>query len=285
MINATSLLFFLKDPWILSWFASGLAAIIIPLIIWSSQRSVYFMKYGSYNKAQDYYEEQQRYYKQQQEYYEQQQNGNYYYGYGNQNQSYYKECSWINWICRKRQWQYATYSQDGGNGDEVTQEMPGWYIFLGGETEAMQRWKEENTGERADGSSSTKGMGFVYFLTLCLFIALLAYGAMSIAKREPITTMMPILVFSAVIGFMNLIMSVNTISSDDRDMEDSYYGWYGQMGVLMVYTNFWMMLFSFAFMVVFTINNYLGKKMAEKEDEGIEEEGESEAKYYAPSAE
>ena len=33
--------------------------------------------------------------------------------------------------------------------------------------------------------------------------------------------------------------------------------WYGQTAVLMAYTDFWMMLFAFAFLVAFQIKNYI----------------------------
>jgi hypothetical protein len=260
---------YLKDPWTASWILSGLMAIFVPITVWSSHRAAYFSNYGYAQQAEDYYEMQKRYY-------EEQQNGddgnnnNNNNNDNNGNQSYYKECSWINWPCRRRQWQYATYSQDNGNGEEVQQSIPGWYVFLGGETEQMERWREENTGDKNgnkngnNNANSAAGLNFAYFLTLGLFISLVVYGAMTIQKRDttsgpgsPFTNLTIILIITSLIGLMNLLTSVNAISTDNRDLEDSYYGWYGQTSVLMVYTDFWILLFSFGFLVVFQIRNYL----------------------------
>jgi len=271
---------YLMEPWVLSWVLLGLSSIFVPVIIWSQHRSTYFGNYGYAQKVEDYYEEKQRYYEQQKEYYEQQQNNNGYYGNddGN-NQSSYKECSWMNWPCRRRQWLYATYSQDGGDGNQ--QPLPSWYIFLGGETEQMEKWREENTGQRGGrgGSVAYAGLNFAYFLTIALFVSLLAYGAMTMGKKEPLTNLTIFLVITTVIGLMNMVMSMGTISVDDRDLEDSYYGWYGQMGVLMVYTNFWILLFSSAFLITFQVRNYLGRMAEEKESTVSEHEGD----YHAAS--
>ncbi len=279
VLHLKSVATYLKDPWTLSWVIGGISSVFIPVIVWSNHRSTYFNNIGYAQKAEDYYEEQQRYYEQQKEYYEQKKNG--YYGNGNDdgnNQSYYKDCSWINWPCRRRQWLYATYSQDDeGDG----QPLPSWYVFLGGETEQMEKWREENTGQRARGNSVTySGLNFAYFLTMALFLGLLAYGAMTLGKKEPITNLTVFLVLCAVIGLMNLIMSMGTISTDNRDLEDSYYGWYGQTGVLLVYTNFSLLLFSFAFLIAFQVRNYLDRKAEEKEETAV---GEVEGDYHAPS--
>lgn len=258
---------YLKEPWTLSWVVWGISSIFIPVIVWSNHRSTYFGNYGYALQQEDYYEQQQRYYEQQQEYYEEQNNNNGNNGNGNNNgnnQYSYKDCSWINWPCRRRQWQYATYSQDGGEGNG--QQLPSWYIFLGGETEQMEKWREENSGQRGQGNSTTySGLNFAYFLTVALFVGLLAYGTMTLGKKEPIANLNVFLALSVVIGLMNLIMSTGTISSDDRDLEDSYYGWYGQMGVLMVYTNLWVMIFSSGFLIAFQVRNYLDRTAEEKE--------------------
>lgn len=261
----------LKCPWMISWLVAGLVAIFVPVIAWSGERGKYFNYYGKAIQQQDYYEQQQEYYEQQQEYYEQQQNGNYYNGNNNDNnnngQYAFKQCSWINWGCKKRQYNLAMYYGDGGNGDNVVQQLPYWYIYLGGETEDMQRWNEENMGERAQrmSNNSNPTMNFAYFLTIVLFLGLLALGAKSIAQKD-IPLLAVTLVIAIVVAFMNLLMAASTLARDDeRDQEDSYYGWYGQMGVLMVYTDFWIMLFSFGFVIAFQVSNFLKKKSEEKE--------------------
>ena len=257
MMNLAAAMPYLKCPWTISWIVSGLAAAFIPVIIWTSHRASYFYQYGAYLKQQDYYEDQQRYYEQQQEYYNNGNGNN-----NNNNNNTYKQCSWLNWPCRRKQWLYATYSQQqDNNGDQVNQSVPAWYVFMGGETEEMQRWREEAEGQggrNGGASSSNAGLNFAYFLTLLLFVGLVAYGAKIIVKKEPMHNLTVFLIVAVVVGFMNLILSVNAISSgDDRDMDDSYYGWYGQTAVLMAYTDFWMMLFAFAFLGAFQIKNYV----------------------------
>jgi len=265
-MNCKDLLPYLKDPWAISWVVSGLLAIFIPLITWSVNKSKYYNAYGYAQEAEDYYEQQQQYYEQQQQYYEQQQNGDDYAA----EVSYYKDCSWFNWSCRKKQWEYATYDENGGNdNDEDEEVLPGWFYFLGGESEEMQRWKEDNTGVRT--SSSEGGLKFVYALTLILAFTLLGYGAFVIGKKQSVTNLIVLLGLTATIGLMNLIMNVGgVISADEKDFEDSYDGWYGQMGVLLVYTNFWMILFSLVFGGVFLVKAHFDKKNEGKGDK-IEE--------------
>ncbi len=269
MINTssiTALLPYLKDAWTMAWIGSGLLAIFIPVIIWNVHRASYFYIVGQYQKKEDYYEYQQWYYEQQQ-----QQKNNYYNGNngnnGNNNNgnAYFKECSWINLSCKWNQYKYAMYQNGGGDGDRVRQSLPAWYVFFGQETEEMERWREENMeGEREGGRRNQAGVNgglvFAYVLTLGLFIALVSYGAITIGKRESVTTLTAFLVVTLVVGLMNLFMSISAISADDRDLEDSYYGWYGQTSVLLVYTNFWIMTYSFAFLVAFQVKNYLEKK-------------------------
>ncbi len=274
MMNAssiTSILPYLKDAWTMSWVGSGLVTIFVPLIIWSSHRARYFKYVGQALKYEDDQEAAQWYYEQQQN----QQNNNY--GYGNNNgnnngnnYSYYKDCSWINFSCRYKQYTYAMSSQ-GGDGDRVRQYLPSWYVFFGKESEEMERWREENGNEqegqrdagRNNANSVNGGLTFAYILTLVLFLALLSYGAITFGKKEPVTTLTVFLVVALVVGLMNVFMSISAIPTDDRDMEDSYYGWYGQTSVLLVYTNFWMMLFSFAFLVAFQVKNFLAKRDAQ----------------------
>lgn len=53
--------------------------------------------------------------------------------------------------------------------------------------------------------------------------------------------------------------------TDDRDLEDSVYGWYGQIGVLMVYTFCAYCWFCFIFVVVLLARAFYQRKF-EKED-------------------
>lgn len=270
MSSVTSILPLLKDAWALSWIGSGLVSIFIPLIVWGNHRARYFRYVGQALKYEDDQEAAQRYYEQRQ------QQNNYYGGNNNNNNynnySYFKKCTWINFPCRYKQYTYAM-SSEGNDGDRVRQYLPSWYVFFGKETEEMQRWKEENGNEgqrnerRGNANTVNPGLTVAYILTLLLFIALVSYGTMTIARKEPMTTLTAFLVVGIVVGLMNVFMSIGAISVDNEDLENSYYGWYGQTSVLMVYTNFWMMLFSFGFLVAFQVKNFLLKR----DSEGIED--------------
>lgn len=272
---------YLKDPWTLSWVVSGLVTILVPVIMWNAQSQAYYRQYGvaiEYEQKQRQYEE---YYKQQQE----ANNGN-----NNNNNNYYtyKECSFFNIACKKKQYYYATAEerQKAYENGEAVQTYPDWFILFGGyeQSEEMQRWKEENTGVRAedminDGRSS--GMKFVYTMTLFLFIALLVFGAISIGNRKNMSQLVIFLVIATVMAFSNLLMAMQgLISSDERMFEESIYGWSGQMGVLMVYTNFWVMLFCIGHIIAIRVKQYMSWKDGEKED--LAEEGSDYNQYTAP---
>jgi len=232
---------FNRDSITFAWVGSGIGAVLLPLTVWGIQRLVYFAQFGSQQYMQD----------QQQNYNNQNQNwGNYYWNGNNYgNQRVYENCSWINFVCRRRQWFYANGGNQyqGGNGGE--QRVPGWYIFLGGTSSEMQQWQEQN-GQGQGNSFVYGGCGFAYFLTLCLFGWLVYYGATAFAKPEPVN-IRPLMLAVTIFGLMNMIMSVGLISSDQDNLKDSYFGWYGQIGVLMVYTNFLIFLFGLGFYITF----------------------------------
>jgi len=282
-----------RNPWILAWLIAGVITIIIPTSIWSSHRNSYYNLVGYANQQQYYYEQKQQYYEQQQQYYEEQQNGNNGNNGNNNNQNYYgyqyKECAWFQWGCLKQQYKYAMMAEGGGGGGnngngEYTETLPTWYLAFGGEdSEEMRRWKEENTGVRQEegGNNFEGGVKFAYASTIILFVSFLAYGTFSLYKRstDPCSSgcsLIAVLVAVAAVAMMNLTLATGAISSDDRDLEDSWYGWYGQWAVLMIYTHFWIMLFCVAFIVVFTVQHYLETKKIKEEEHLVGNE------YHAP---
>ena len=126
----------LAAPIILAYIVTGVLSIIIPVSQWTANKNAYYNAAGYYIE----YENQQREY-------EEQQNGNYN-NYNNNNNNYnngynsYQECAWWNLSCRKTQYQYASYNQNNNNNDN-NQEIPYWYVMLGGQTEEMRRWQGE----------------------------------------------------------------------------------------------------------------------------------------------
>mmetsp|Transcript_21236 Transcript_21236/g.32260 ORF Transcript_21236/g.32260 Transcript_21236/m.32260 type:complete len:316 (-) Transcript_21236:181-1128(-) len=287
---------YLKDPWVVVWVVSGLLTMLIPLISWNVNRSEYYTNYGSYIYAEDYYKQQQE---AAENYYNDDANngngnngGNYY--------TYYKECSWYNWAsCRKQQYMYATM-EDRANGDQV-QEYPGWYFLFGGNPEELERWEEENTGnkaeENANANANSAGMTFVYIMTLGLFLTFLTYGTMSFAKRHLVGNglgyLLKFLSLIAIVAVSNAILAVQTmINQDEKDMEDSYYGWYGQVGVLLAYTYFWIVIFCVGFMIAIVSKHFWDMRNGntDKVDEtthtsniGNMKDGEAQSDYVAPA--
>ncbi len=254
---------FQRDSLTFAWVGTGVATVLLPLTVWGIQRLIYFARFGS----EKYMEDQQRNWNNQNNYW-----GSYY-GNGNNygNQRVYENCSWLNFPCRRRQWLYATgggYNQYN-NYQGREQNVPGWYIFLGGTSKEMQQWQEQN-GEAQGNSFVYGGLGFAYFLTVCLFGWLVVYGASSFAKPEPVN-IRPLMLATTIFGLMNMIMSVGLISSDQDDLKDSYFGWYGQMGVLMVYTNFLIFVYGLGFYVAFGCQSRRAKRRGLKQNRLDEE--------------
>jgi len=235
------------------WLLAGILSATIPLMQWGVNRGKYYSAYGYYIA----YENEQREYEEAQNQNDDQNNDNANY--------YYRACSWWNARCRMQQYKYAMYDEDGGNGDGYQETLPAWYIFLGGQTEEMQRWEEENTGQRAEDnmSAATSGQKFVYAWTLIMFLALLSFGVYTFVKpfAGARRNLLVLLVVFAQFSLINLITSAQgMISQEDRAFENSPYGWYGQIGVLMTYTHFWFLLFTALWSIGFGVQAFKENK-------------------------
>lgn len=235
-----------------SWALSCFLALIIPVSKWASERNNYYNYQGKYNE-----------YEQQQRQYEQQQNGEYYYG--------ATQCQWWNFRCRSNM--MNNNQNDDGNQDERYYEqmqlrasMPSWFFFFGGKLEEDDRQREEMGLTQSQGN-----MKFVYFWSILMFIGLAVYGWMTLYKGQDRMGLIIALAIFGQFALLNLITTVGAVSTDDRDMEDSIYGWYGQFSVLLAYTDFWMMLQTFGFAAVLLITRYMDKKKAASESQDQEE--------------
>lgn len=240
---------------IATWVVSSVLVVFIPVIQWNANKSDYYSSYGQYVEYEQQQEEQNNDDGNGNNNNNNNNNGNYYYQ--------YKECSWANWSCRKQQYEYAMLdgSGDGDDDDGGVVTIPNWYIFLGGQTEEMQRWTEENTGRRGAQAESTGGEKFVYAWTLIMFLSLVGYGTYALHKRHPATAIVVFLFIFAQFCLLQLILlAQGGISTDDRDLEDSIYGWYGQIGVLLAYTDFWMILFCVLFSTVFIAKGCIARR-------------------------
>lgn len=226
------------------WLTSSFLAIIVPLSIWSKERNTYYNYYGKYIE-----------YEQQQRQYEEEANGNY------DNYSYGNNCSWWNYSCRKRWYNYQQYQQNNNgdnNNDNNSMYLPNWYKFLGGKMNGDDDKEGEEMGNEASGSQK-----FVYAWTLIMFIGLVLYGARSLYKGGERTGLIVSLFLFGNFCLLNLVtVAQGAIETEDRQMENSVYGWYGQWGVLIAYTDFWVILHSFIFASFFGIQSWIEQKAA-----------------------
>jgi len=114
------------------------------------------------------------------------------------------------------------------------------YFFFGGEIEQDDREREEMGMGKNEGS-----MKFVYAWLIVMFFGLTVFAMRSMwVGRDRLGLIVSLLIFGQ-FSLLNLLTSIQAISSDNRDLEDSVYGWYGQYSVLLAYTDFWIMLHCF----------------------------------------
>lgn len=262
----------LKDPWpfMAAWVIGGILSITIPVLKWNSGKQDY---YDSYGYAVEY--------EQQQRAYEEGQNGN-----DNNNNNYYNypDCHWWQYKCRLSQFNYRQ-NADGNNNNnnnngEYSLQYPGWYIFFGGTTEEDQRWKEEQ-GNYGDAGSSG-AIKFVYAWSMVMFAAILFYGGFVLVKKRAVGPLLIMLIMFFQFAIMGMVLLCQgVLLTDERDLEDSVYGWWGQTGVLMMYTNTAYCWFTFIFAVVFLARAFWQrhvKKEAAQDEANKAEAGDS---YYA----
>lgn len=232
-----------NGPWLLVavWLSLGVLAILIPIVRWRNERNEYYQAYGyaiEYEQAQRAYEEAQR---------EQE----------NNNQGwYYETCKWYDYACRKAAYRYRQNNGNNNNGNNNNNNdandvnlVPDWYLFLGGQTEEGRREMEEQGN-----MGNTASLNFVYTWTVLLFGAILLFGTVVLVRTNTVGATSGLLVLLIVFFqflLLNMLLLVQgVIQTDGRAMEDSVYGWFGQTSILLVYTDFWILLFCSIFTVV-----------------------------------
>lgn len=254
-----------------AWILAGILTIVVPLSKFRRQRQQYYNyagRYVEYQNNQRNYEQQQKQYQEQQQY---QYNNNY--GQGNYNQGnynqqqgnngqWYQSCSWWQVKCRQNRMAYMSANGDNNNNNI---RFPDWYATIGGRTEEDSRDREE-MGQNADAASGA--VKFVYTWTLIVFIGMLIFGGITIFQRKPLT---PLIITMLVIGQFALMQLVllgqGVIQTEGRQMEDSVYGWFGQLPILMVYSNWGYFLFSIGFSVLLSVKIILDKYVLKDETE------------------
>ncbi len=226
----------LHSPWplVAVWWIGGALALFVPVMKWNRAKMPYYNAYGRYQE----YENNQRAY-------EEAQNGNNNQNYNNQyNPS--QMCNWWQFKCRQQVYYYRAMQQGGNENRQIT---PPWYQYLGGLHEEEDREAREQMGQSFDQASGP--VKFVYTWSIIIFISLLLFGTYTTIKKKSFVflgfALAVVLQYSLL---MMLLLPQGVISTDDRDLEESVYGWYGQLGVLMVYFYYGQCLFAGIFLLI-----------------------------------
>jgi len=233
-----------RNTVLVAWIVSGLVAFLAPLIQWSVHKN-------SFYNTQGYMVE----YENQQNDYEEQQNQDYEYG-DDDMSNLYKECGWWNIACKRQQMKYAEYymgDNDQNDDENYSEQIPSWFVFLsGGQSEEMSRWTEENTGVRdeMDETAPSTGAIIAVIYMFIVFAAIFCIGCTTFYKSKPFSTLKWGLAFLINICVINILLLPNLISNEERMWDESIYGFYGQIGILMAYFDLWVMIFSTVFLVI-----------------------------------
>lgn len=113
---------------------------------------------------------------------------------------------------------------------------------------------------------------FVYAWLIVMFVGLTVFAMRSMwVGKDRLGVIVSLLIFGQ-FSLLNLLTSVQAIETDNRYLEDSTYGWYGQFSVLLAYTDFWIMLHCFLAAAVLGLLRLLDRRAstAEAVQEDIE---------------
>ncbi|GAX29322.1 hypothetical protein FisN_16Hh244 [Fistulifera solaris] len=254
----------LSSPWPLigTWWVAGILSILIPLFVWRSEKQTFYSTYGQAIE----YENEQRAYQEAQNANQQNQNDD-----GQELQSW--NCGWWQFRCRNNRYTYMKAYGDNGNGERMGIYTPNWYNYLGGKYDDIASRDREALG--MDSSVENSGaLRFVYTWSVLVFLAVLAYGSYVFYKRQPLMTLnvMMGLVWQYALLLM-IVMPQGIISTEERDLERNVYGWYGQMGVLMVYFSSAQLVFCpcmvFMTWIKFMLEKRFGEVKKDEEDDAM----------------
>jgi hypothetical protein len=271
----------LSSPWpiIVTWWLGGLLAIIVPVLRWKDAKEDYYVRYGKYAE----YENNQRSYQEAQNnnYNNNNQNNNYNNqnsNYNNNNNNYNQNndgdrsynCGWWQYKCRQEEGYYLQARSNNNDGNQMSFYTPGWYSTLGG------RYDQEDMNREEMGSSFDNDPGalkFVYAWSLIIFISLLIYGTVVFYKRRSSMGLTMMLAFLTQYSLLVLLLlPQGVIETDNEQLEGSVYGWYGQIAVLMVYSNFAQFLFAPIFIIIVSVKAGVERLLADNSAKADKEE-------------
>lgn len=262
---------------LLLWLVGALLTVFIPVGTYKANMEAFYLQYGRFNEAeqnqQQQYnnqennynqgqyngrvrraEEEQRQYEQdqyQQEQYNAQQMEQELYDEQNVQGSYPK-CTWYQFKCMKARYyfrqQAANREEGNGNGGFLT---PDWYRKIGGALENDREFYEEMGIQAPENSDELK---FVYSWSLLMYFGLIAYGSYVVIKGKDLIGLVVALAIFAQFALLHMItLGQGVIKTDQEELKDTIYGWFGQLGVLMVYTDYAYIWFCIIFAVLFIV--------------------------------
>lgn len=254
---------FLYDPYpfLLVWIVGAILAIILPRHYWNQDKMDYYNSYGyqvEYDNAQRQYEEAQK------------NNNNNGDDANNNENNYnsiqqYQNCKWYQWACRKKhkeiidnynkyQYYYNTYNNNGNNNgnngnsrdDEAQVTVPKWYRYIGGtfsgdedrEQEAIWGDNRERENDMSMyGNVETGVIEFIYAWVIIMFVCIVLHGCIVLIRNRPTNGIrLSTFMFIQFLFLIILIIGQGVIKTDERDLENNVYGFYGQLSILLLYT-------------------------------------------------
>jgi hypothetical protein len=256
-----------RNTILLAWIVAGVVTFSLPFIQWTVQKNEFYKAAGYLVE----YENQQN----------EDNNNNNNNGDDDSYGGVYKECGWWNFVCKRQQVNYASYYMGDNDGNQYDEDgnavyqfsFPDWYVMLGGQdSEVMMRWKEENTGVRQEENelATTTGEVLVMVYLYSVFVGIFVYGFYVFYSKQPLGMLKISLFFLVQLVLVNVFLLPKIIQADERYFDEAIYGWYGQVGVLMAYFDFWVFIFSAVFLVVVTIEDRKTTAAADKDQEQID---------------
>ena len=190
---------------------SAVFAVALPLIIFLGARVL--------NNSNGQYQQQQQ----------QQQQQNYY------DQQYAQRCGWWQWGCRDN----YQYNQNNSRDDERVNATPWWWPWS----------EDERRRDPEDAANPT--LVVIYLWTLVLLASVVYYGARTVRDFRDLVGLMVAFAMLANFSMVSMLFLGSLeggVMDDGRVIEEQ--GFYGQFGVLLFLTNFFVAVFAVTWFVL-----------------------------------
>jgi len=216
-------------PFIILWWIGGALTVVVPAIKWSVAKKKYYNSYGRYAQANQ---------------------GNYWGGQYDDGRSYAVfNCKWWQYKCREEEMNYLqTRQNQDGQQQGVPFMTPSWYSFVGGQYDTDSHDREMMGMELNHNSGALQ---FVFAWSIILFVGMLIFGTFIFWRKRSVAGLAVIMALMTQYALLLLVLlPQGVITTDNRELEETPYGWYGQLSILMVYFYFAQCIFSIVFAVL-----------------------------------